>query len=173
VGRSDVGPRVTHVLGIVVVNLSGASGNTLYWVLLLGPRQDTLLGIVVGSCEASGNTLTGYCCWFMCLGQHFTGFCWFMWGQHTLLGIVLGYVVPQASNFTGYCCWFMRGLRQHTLLGIVVGYARFWATHFTWQHYRSDVGRLHQNGFKIILFLKTIEKSKCRFPYLLRNCWSE
>jgi hypothetical protein len=33
--RSDVGPLVTHVLGIVVVNLRGASGNTLYWVLLL------------------------------------------------------------------------------------------------------------------------------------------
>jgi hypothetical protein len=32
--RYDVGPRVTHVLGIVVVNLRGASGNTLYWASL-------------------------------------------------------------------------------------------------------------------------------------------
>jgi hypothetical protein len=30
-----VGPRVTHILGIVVVYLCGASGNTLYWALLL------------------------------------------------------------------------------------------------------------------------------------------
>jgi hypothetical protein len=43
----------TRVLGIVVVNLRGASGNTLYWVL----RQHTLLGIVVGLCGASGNIL--------------------------------------------------------------------------------------------------------------------
>jgi hypothetical protein len=35
VRRSDVGPRVTHVLGIVVVNLRGALGNALFWVLLL------------------------------------------------------------------------------------------------------------------------------------------
>jgi hypothetical protein len=75
VRRSDVGPRVTHVLGIVVANLRGASYwvlllvyvplETLYWVLLLvyvGPRatlywvllvmsrlrQHTLLAIVVG-----------------------------------------------------------------------------------------------------------------------------
>jgi hypothetical protein len=33
--RSDVGPRVTHILGIVVVNFRVASGKTLYWVLLL------------------------------------------------------------------------------------------------------------------------------------------
>jgi hypothetical protein len=32
----DVGPRVTHVrLGIVVVNLRGASGKTPYWILLM------------------------------------------------------------------------------------------------------------------------------------------
>jgi hypothetical protein len=119
--RSDVGPRVTHVLGIVVVNLRGASGKTVYRVLLLvldvGPWVRHFIG----------------CC------------CWFMWGlgQHTLLGIVVGYVAPLATHVTGYCfgvrgasdntlywvlLWVMRGFGQHTLLVII----------------RSDVGRLHQ-----------------------------
>jgi hypothetical protein len=84
--RSDVGPRVTRVLGIVV---------GLMW----GLGQDTLLGIVVGLCGASSHTL---CCWSMC------GL-----GQHTLLGIVVGYVAPRATHFTGYCCWFLKGLGQH------------------------------------------------------------
>jgi hypothetical protein len=35
VWQSDVGPRTTHLLGNVVVSLCGASGNTLYWELLL------------------------------------------------------------------------------------------------------------------------------------------
>jgi hypothetical protein len=60
-----------------------------------GLGQDTLLGIVVGLCGASGNT--------------------FYWV------LLLVYVGPQATHFTGYCCWFMWGLGQHTLLGIVVG----------------------------------------------------
>jgi hypothetical protein len=34
-GNPHVGRRATHVLGVVVVYLRGASGNTLYWVLLL------------------------------------------------------------------------------------------------------------------------------------------
>jgi hypothetical protein len=72
-----------------------ASGNALHWVLLcLG--QHTLLGIVVGFCGASGNTLllilgfvnqhvprsTPY--WVLRLvhvghrATHFTGYCWFM-----------------------------------------------------------------------------------------------
>jgi hypothetical protein len=61
--RSDVGPRVTHVLGIVVVNLCGASGKTLYWVLLLGYVRPP------------GNY------WVLLLVMQ--GF-----GQHTLLGII-------------------------------------------------------------------------------------
>jgi hypothetical protein len=51
----------------VVVSLCGASGNTLYWVLLL---------VYVG---AWATHFTGYCCWFT----------WGL-GQHTLLGIVVG-----------------------------------------------------------------------------------
>jgi hypothetical protein len=91
------GGALAHVPGYmyIVVSLRGVSGNTLYWVLLLI------------WCEASGNALywvlllvyvgprathfNGYCCCFMCLGQHITWYCcWFMWGlgQHTLLGIV-------------------------------------------------------------------------------------
>jgi hypothetical protein len=56
-----------NLLGIVV-GLRGASGNTLYWVLLLvyvGPRA---------------THFTGYCCWFT----------WGL-GQHTLLDIVVEY----------------------------------------------------------------------------------
>jgi hypothetical protein len=52
--------------------------------MCLGLR--TLLGIAVGSCGASGNTL--------------------YW-------VLLVHVVPQATHFAGYCCWFMRGLGQH------------------------------------------------------------
>jgi hypothetical protein len=90
--------------------------------LMCGLRQHTLLhvlGIVVGLMWGLGQDTLLYCCWFMCVGQHFTGYCcWFTWGlrQRTLLCIV-GYVVPRATHFTGHCCWFVRGLRQHTLLG--------------------------------------------------------
>jgi hypothetical protein len=54
--RSDVGPRVTHVLGIVAVNLREASGNTAGYCCWfdVGPRARHFTG----------------CCWFMCLGQH-------------------------------------------------------------------------------------------------------
>jgi hypothetical protein len=53
-----------HVLGIVVVNLRGASGNTLYWVLLLVyvPRAThywVLLLVYVGP---RATHFTGYCC---------------------------------------------------------------------------------------------------------------
>jgi hypothetical protein len=62
-----------HILLAIAVGLRGASGNTLYWVLLLvdvGLGQHTLLAIVVD---------TLYCAllWVM------RGF-----GQHTLLGII-------------------------------------------------------------------------------------
>jgi hypothetical protein len=51
--RSDGGPRVTYVLGIVVVNLRGASA----WL-----GQDTLLCIVVGLMWGIGqDTLLGQC----------------------------------------------------------------------------------------------------------------
>jgi hypothetical protein len=60
-----------------------------------GLGQHTLLGIVVGLCWASGNTLSGYCCWV--------------------------YMRPRATHITGYCCMVYMGLGQHTLLGIVVG----------------------------------------------------
>jgi hypothetical protein len=53
VRRSDVGPRVTHVVGIVIVNLRGGLG------------QHTLLGIVVGLMWGLGQHFTGYCCWLM------------------------------------------------------------------------------------------------------------
>jgi hypothetical protein len=89
-----------------------------------------------------------------------------MWDlrQHTLLDIFVGYVAPRATHFTGYCCWFtgasgntlycvflwvMQGFGQHTSLGLMWG--------------------AFINGFKIILFLIIVEKSKCRFPYLLQN----
>jgi hypothetical protein len=162
VGRSDIGPQVTHVLGIID-NLCEASGNTLYWVLWLV------------WCGASGNTLywalllvyvgprvthfTGYCCWPMCLRQHFTGYCcWFMWGlgqhtllgivvgyvvlrQHTLLAIVVGYVVPRTTHLTGYCC----GLYE------VLGSTLYWASlALMWGAFIS--------GFKINLFLSNSRK---------------
>jgi hypothetical protein len=54
-----VGPRATHFTGYCcwLTKVCGASGNTLYWVLLLvyvgwGLGQHTLLGIVVGLCGA-------------------------------------------------------------------------------------------------------------------------
>jgi hypothetical protein len=70
-----------HTLLGIVVSLCGVSGNTLYWVLLLG-----LFG-------ASGNTL--YCVLLLVyvgpLATHLTGYCCrFTWGlgQHTLLGLM-------------------------------------------------------------------------------------
>jgi hypothetical protein len=98
----------------IVVGLCGASGNTLL-----------ILGIVVGLC-ASGNSLLGLQCY------------WFMWGlgQHTHTQGIVGLcgTSDRATHLTGYC-WFMWGivglcgvlllamlhLGQHTLLGIVVG----------------------------------------------------
>jgi hypothetical protein len=53
--------------------------------------------------------------------------------------------------------WVMRGFGQHTLLGII----------------RSDVGCLHQWVQNNVLKKIIVVKSMCRFPYLLRNCWSE
>jgi hypothetical protein len=84
-----------HTLLGIVVGLCGASGNTLYWVLLLvymGPRA---------------THITGYCCWFM----------WGL-GQHTLLNIVVD--LCGASGNTLYFCWVIQSFGQHTLLGIIV-----------------------------------------------------
>jgi hypothetical protein len=58
----DVGPRAIHLTGYccLFTKVCGASGNTLYWELLLvyvGSRATLLLGIVVGFCGASDNTL--------------------------------------------------------------------------------------------------------------------
>jgi hypothetical protein len=115
VGQSDVGPRATHLLGIVVVSFRGASGNTLYWVLLVyaGPRA---------------THFTGYCCWFDVglRATHFTGYrCWVSGSTLLLLGIVVGLCasgntllgiavglcgasgnipILRATHFTGYCC---------------------------------------------------------------------
>jgi hypothetical protein len=112
-----------------------------------GLGQDTLLGIDVGLCGASGNTLY----WVLLLAYV---------PQATLYWVLLlVYVGPRATHFTGYCYWLCcasgntiywllvlvyEGIGQHTLLGIVVGYVRFWTTHFTGLHCRSDVGRHHQ-----------------------------
>jgi hypothetical protein len=97
----------------------------------------------------------------MCLGKYFTGYCcWFMrdLGQHTLLAIVVGLWRTSDKTLYWVLLWVMRGFGQHTLLGII----------------RSDVGHLHQwvqnNPFFILVL---VEKSKCRFPYILRNGWSE
>jgi hypothetical protein len=164
VGRSDVGPRAPHLLGIVVISLRGASGNTLYWVLLLmwGLGQHTSLGIVVGLCGASGNSLLilGIVVSLCALGNTLLGFAVGLCGASgntPIHMVLLVYVASRATHFTGYCCWFiwgallhlgqhtslywvmllvLRGLGQHTLLGrlIVVGYAKFRATHFTGHH---------------------------------------
>jgi hypothetical protein len=105
-----VGPWATHFTGYCCwfyTKVGGASGNTIYWVLLfglrglrathitgycclvyVGLRQHTLLGIVVGLCGASGNTLY----WVLLFG---------------LRG-------PRATHITGDCWWFMWGLGQHT-----------------------------------------------------------
>jgi hypothetical protein len=75
---------------------------TLPWGIplstLVGVDTDpfTLATIVMSVRKFSIHRSSLYCCWFMCLGQHFTGYCrWFMWGlgQHILLGIVVGLCV--------------------------------------------------------------------------------
>jgi predicted alpha/beta hydrolase len=118
-----------HTLLGIVVGLRGASGNTLYWALLLvyvEPRQHTLLGIVLVYVGPLATHFTGYCCWFM----------WGL-GQHILLGIAVGlfgasgnilhwvlllaYVGPLVTHFTRYYCWVMLGFGQHILLCIIVG----------------------------------------------------
>jgi hypothetical protein len=105
----DVGPRAIHFTGYCCwfmwglwathftgycCYICGASGSTLYWVLLfvyVGPRA-----------------------------THLIGYCWFKWhlGQHTLLAIVVG--LWGASDIALYwvLLWTMRGFGQHTLLGI-------------------------------------------------------
>jgi hypothetical protein len=68
------------LLGIGV-GLSGALGNTLYWVLLLGLREasyNTLLGIVAGLHVALGNAL--------------------------YLVLLLGYARFRTTHFTGHHC---------------------------------------------------------------------
>jgi hypothetical protein len=69
------GGRATHVLGTVVVNLRGASGNTPYWVLLL-----VYVGYCFWLCCASSNTLY----WLLLVYEghrttHFTGYCYGLW----------------------------------------------------------------------------------------------
>jgi hypothetical protein len=125
--------------------ISYSLGIVLAYVVGLG--QHTLLGIFVGWGEhvcvggrggAQVTNLTEYC-WFVCLGQHFIGYCcWFMWGlgQHTLLCIVLVYEGPRTSHFTGYY-W---GLCE------VLGNTLYWA---------SALGLMWAafiNGFKILFF---------------------
>jgi hypothetical protein len=117
----------------------GASGKTLYWVLLLayvGPRA---------------RHFTGYCCWLMWgLGQHtlldiVVGLCA---SGNTLLGIAVGLCGPRATHFTGCCCWLccasgntllaivvgLRGASDNTLYWVMfVGYARFSEL---WEHFQ-------------------------------------
>jgi hypothetical protein len=78
-----------HTLLDIVVGSCGASGNTLYWILLLGytgPQATYFTGIVVGLRGALGNTL--------------------------LLDIVVG--LCGASGNTLYCCWVMRSYANPT-----------------------------------------------------------
>jgi hypothetical protein len=135
-----VGPRATHFTGYCCwfTKVCGASGNTLYWVLLLvyvgslhvGSRQHTSLGIVVGSCGASGNTLY----WVLFFG---------------LRG-------PQATHITGYCCWSMWGLGQHTLLGIVVGLRGALGNTLYWIWCGTSAMGL-KYGFKIIFWSWSVD----------------
>jgi hypothetical protein len=115
------------LLGIAVGS-SGASGNTLYWVLLVyvvprntihcwvlllvydGPRTTLCWGIVVGWLHQ----------WVVCLRGAL---------GNTLYRVLLVYVALRATLYwvllmvyMGYCCWFM--------WGIVVGYVGPWATQF-------------------------------------------
>jgi hypothetical protein len=92
-----------HMLLGIVVGLCGASGNALYWILLLvyvGPRA---------------THFTGYCCWFTWgLGQHtlldiVDGSCGGLL-QHTLL--LLGYTKFRTTHFTGHHCSSAMGLQQ-------------------------------------------------------------
>jgi hypothetical protein len=91
-----------HTLLDIVVGLCGASGNTLYWVLLLvyaGLGQHTLLGIVVGLRGPRATHFTGYCCWLM----------WGLW-QHTLLLLV--YTTFWTTHFTVRLLWvFSNGFK--------------------------------------------------------------
>jgi hypothetical protein len=78
VGRSDVGHRATRVLGIVVVNLSGASGNTLCCWSDVGPAGNTLYWVLLLVYVGARVThFSAYCCWFCASGN-------------TLLGIGVG-----------------------------------------------------------------------------------
>jgi hypothetical protein len=101
-----------HTLLSIVVGLCGASGNTLYWVLLFGLRGPRATHFTV------------YCCWVYVgpRATHFTVYCCLIYmglGQQTLLGIVVGYVGHRATHFTRYCCWLTWGLGQHTLMGLM------------------------------------------------------
>jgi hypothetical protein len=123
----------------VVVNLRGASGNTLYWVLLLvwcGASGKTLYWVLLLVYVGPREHITGYCCWLMWASILASGntlywvlfFAMLHLGQHTLLGIVVGSWGASDNTLYWVLLWVMQGFGQHTLLGII----------------RSDVGHLHQ-----------------------------
>jgi hypothetical protein len=101
VGPCDVGPRATHLLGIIVVCLHGTLDNTLYWVSLLVYVPRTTLYWVLLLLHVVPRAIHPYSGYRWCLGKH------------TLLGIVVG--------LCGVLLLAMLCLGQHTLLGIVVG----------------------------------------------------
>jgi hypothetical protein len=71
-----------------------------------GLGQDTLLGIVVGLCGATGNTLLG-------IGLSAS--------SNTLLGIAVGLCGASGNTLYWVLLLVMLRLGQHTLLAIVVG----------------------------------------------------
>jgi hypothetical protein len=115
---------VQHTLLGIAVGLCGASGNTLHWVLVyaVAPRATYFSGY--GSCWFMWGTVVGY----KCMLRH---------GQHTLLGILsLVYDGPLPTHFIGYCC----GLCE------VSGNTLYWPSlGLTWGPFI--------NGFKIIYSL--------------------
>jgi hypothetical protein len=149
------------ILLSIIVGLCGASSLTQRWMWGLG--QDTLLGIIiiVGLCGASGNTLY----WVLLLVYVL---------RATLLGIAVGlcyssgntlywllllvYEGPRTTLFAGYCCGLCEVLdntlywASYRSAGFING---FIIILFKWVHY---------NPFKKII----VERSKCRFLYLLR-----
>jgi hypothetical protein len=129
VGRSDVGPRVTHVLGIVVVNLRGTSGNTLYRVLLLVyvPRETPFRVLLLVNVGPRATHVIGYCRYLYYVAPRATLY-WLL---------LLVYEGPRTTHFTGYC----RGSCE------ALGNTLYWASlGLMWGTFI--------NGFKTILFLK-------------------
>jgi hypothetical protein len=103
----EVGPRERHFTGYCCWSIGGHGQHTLLGIVGLCASGNTLRGTAVGLCGASGNTLywvllvyvvpwathfTGYCCWLCCAS-----------GNTPYSLLLLVYEGPRTTHFTGYC----------------------------------------------------------------------